>query len=138
MKIVAVRNLTRRPTPGVPFERVARAIVPKWEISIVFMGTIRARNINISTRNKSYIPNVLSYVVGKNTGEVLMCPIQAKKEAKKFSQTSRSFILFLFIHALLHLKGYRHGTTMEQYEHTLLTHFAKPNKRKCATHQPMI
>ncbi len=125
MKIVAVRNLTRRLVFRIPFARVAQAIAPGWEISLVFVGATRARNINISTRNKNYIPNVLSYTVGKNTGEVLICPVQAKKEAKKFSQTESSFILFSFIHALLHLKGYQHGTTMEQYEHTLLARFAK-------------
>ncbi len=125
MKIVAVRNLTRHSVPRVPFERVAQEIVPEWEISLVFLGAIRARNINKSTRNKDYVPNVLSYAVDKNAGEILICPDKAKKEAKKFSKTNSSFILFLFIHALLHLKGYRHGTTMEQYEHKLFSRFTK-------------
>ncbi len=135
MKIVAVRNLTRQRVSCVSFEQIAKTIAPGWEISLVFIGATRARNINISTRGKNYIPNVLSYTVRKNTGEILICPTQAKKEAKKFAQTHGSFILFLFIHALLHLKGYRHGITMEQYEHTLLSRFTKQNKR---AHQSMI
>ncbi len=125
MNIVAVRNLTRQLVPHVPFERVARVVLPQWEISLVFVGTKRARDINIATREKAYIPNVLSYSIGEKTAEIIICPVQAKKEEKKFALTNRSFVLFLFIHALLHLKGYRHGTTMEKYEHTLLARFEK-------------
>ncbi len=125
MTVVAVRNLTRQSAPRIPFLLVANKIVPGMEISLVFVGIKRAQNINKSTRNKKYIPNVLSYIVGKNSGEIIICITQAKKEAKKNALTKQLFILLLFIHALLHLKGYRHGTTMEQYERLLLTRFSK-------------
>ena len=125
MNTVEVRNLTRQLVPRVLFNRIARVILPEWEISLVFVGAKRARDINIATRKKTYTPNVLSYPLGKKRGEVIICPTQAKKEARKFTLTNRSMMLLLFIHALLHLKGYRHGTTMEEYEHALLAQFTK-------------
>jgi ssRNA-specific RNase YbeY (16S rRNA maturation enzyme) len=40
----------------------------------------------------------------------------AKKEARKFDMTVNGYIGFLFIHALLHLKGLDHGDTMDKAE----------------------
>ena len=39
-----------------------------------------------------------------------------KLEAKKFERTYENFLAFLFIHALVHLKGMDHGSTMESME----------------------
>jgi ssRNA-specific RNase YbeY (16S rRNA maturation enzyme) len=39
-----------------------------------------------------------------------------KLEAKKFDREYENFLGFLFIHGLVHLKGYDHGSTMESIE----------------------
>ena len=49
----------------------------------------------------------------KTSGEILIC----KAAAKPYS------VGFLFIHGLLHLKGLRHGVTMEHEEDRLLKRF---------------
>ena len=43
-----------------------------------------------------------------------------KIEAKKFGRDYENFFGFLFIHGLVHLKGFDHGSTMEGLEDTYL------------------
>jgi probable rRNA maturation factor len=122
--IVDIRNFTRRaPAPGVPFNTIAQAVLPGWEISLVFAGQTRARQINIALRAKEYVPNVLSYETGKKSGEIIICPSVAKKQHASYGMPYKDFVAFLFIHGLLHLKGHPHGATMERYERTLLARF---------------
>ena len=121
--VVDVRNFTRRSAPGFPYTKIANEILPHWEISLVFAGTTRAQNLNIALRNKSYIPNVLSYESGKQSGEIIICLEVAKKQAQLYGVSYPHFVVFLFIHGLLHLKGLPHGTTMERYECKALKRF---------------
>ncbi|MDO8623892.1 MAG: rRNA maturation RNase YbeY [bacterium] len=100
--------------------RIAKDILPGWEISLAFVTPKIARSLNKNLRGKSYTPNVLSYVVGKKHGEVLICKEVARKEARDFGLSYSDFLILLFVHALLHLKGGRHGTTMEKREQALL------------------
>lgn len=121
---VDIRNFTRRaPAPGVPFKEIAESVLPGWEISLVFAGETRAQQINIALRNKDYIPNVLSYETGKKSGEIIICPAVAKRQHTSYEMPYKDFVAYLFIHGLLHLKGYPHGATMERYERTALARF---------------
>jgi rRNA maturation RNase YbeY len=49
-------------------------------------------------------------------GEIYIAPSVAKKQAHKYNMSVDGYIGFLFIHALLHLKGYDHGATMDKAE----------------------
>jgi rRNA maturation RNase YbeY len=123
MSSLDIRNFTRRKPPVFPYAKIASTILPSWEISLVFAGTTRAQSLNKSLRNKTYIPNVLSYTLGKKSGEIIICPDVAKKQAQEYGLSYPHFIVFLFIHGLLHLKGRAHGTTMERHERTFLKRF---------------
>ncbi|HEV7121730.1 MAG TPA: rRNA maturation RNase YbeY [Candidatus Paceibacterota bacterium] len=122
-----VRNFTRRVAPGLPYAKIAAAILPGWEISLVFAGEMRAKNLNMQLRNKDYVPNVLSYETSatkkERSGEIIICPAVAKREAGDYGLSYSSFIGFLFIHGLLHLKGLPHGPTMDRYEREYLSRF---------------
>ena len=120
---IDVRNFTRRSAPVFPYIKIAEAVLPNWDISLVFCGETRAKKLNIALRNKSYTPNVLSYESGKNSGEIIICLPVAKKQAQSYGVSYPHFVVFLFIHGLLHLKGLPHGTTMEGYEKTFLKRF---------------
>jgi probable rRNA maturation factor len=129
---VDVRNFTRRAAPGLPYQKIAAAILPGWEISLVFAGTIRAKKLNQQLRKKEYIPNVLSYETSstkkERSGEIIICSTIAKKQAPDYDLSYSSFTAFLFIHGLLHLKGLPHGTTMDRYEREYLSRFiSTPN-----------
>lgn len=124
MASVAITNFTRRSVPRFAYAKVAAAVLPGWDISLVFVGAARAQKLNVQLRKKSYIPNVLSYAVGEKNGEVFICLEEAARQAPAHDMSSRTFVLYLFIHALLHLKGWPHGATMEQWERKLLARYA--------------
>jgi rRNA maturation RNase YbeY len=135
MATLSIRNLTRRATPVLPFTDAVQAVLPAWDISLVFATPAKALDLNQSLRNKTYTPNVLSYEVGKKNGEIVICLAEAKKQAPSFDLESSAFVLFLFIHALLHLKGMQHGLTMESRERTLLARFVPDTNKNGTTHR---
>ncbi|MBP6859948.1 MAG: rRNA maturation RNase YbeY [Candidatus Pacebacteria bacterium] len=120
---LSVRNLTRRKTPVFPFTRAAKAMLPDWEISLAFVTDDEALRLNKTLRRKSYIPNVLSYETGKRSGEIVICLAEAVRQAPEYEMTYPVFCGFLFIHAVLHLEGYRHGPTMDTKERERLARF---------------
>jgi len=124
MANVSIKNLTRRPSPRFAYTAVAETVLPGWDISLVFVTPAKARALNEQLRAKTYTPNVLSYEVGDKSGEILICLAEAEGQAPAHAMTARVFVLYLFIHGLLHLKGWAHGVTMEQCERKLLKRFS--------------
>ncbi|MFA6519892.1 MAG: rRNA maturation RNase YbeY [Candidatus Paceibacterota bacterium] len=121
---VAIKNLTRRLTaPRAVFTAIASEVLPHFDISLVFVGPAKAHALNKQLRGKDYIPNVLSYALDGENGEVIICLAEAKKQAPDFFMNERDFVLYLFIHGLLHIKGRVHGATMERSERKLLAKF---------------
>lgn len=88
----------------------------KYVLSLAFIGATRAQKLNKEHRKKTYVPNVLSFPLTEDAGEIFITPSVAKTEASKFSMSYSGYVGFLFIHALLHLKGLDHGDTMEKAE----------------------
>lgn len=108
---------TAKSYPKLPYAKMKDDILgKKYNASLAFIGAIRAQRLNQEHRNKSYVPNVLSFPLTEEAGEIFIAPSVAKKEAKKFDMTVNGYIGFLFIHALLHLKGLDHGDTMDKAE----------------------
>ena len=64
--------------------------------------------------SKTKTSNVLSFLLSKTSGEILIC----KSAAKPYTAE------YLFIHGLLHIKGLKHGATMERTEEKLLKQFS--------------
>lgn len=114
---IAISRTTKAPLPSLPFQKIKNDILgSQYVVSLVFVGTARARALNIKNRKKSYVPNVLSFPIEKDLGEVYITPKIVAREARDFNLTPRGYTGFLFIHALLHLKGEDHGATMEKHE----------------------
>lgn len=112
------------------FSRAAREILRGWDISLVFVGAAKARALNKLLRKKNYVPNVLSYALDGKNGEIIICPAEAKKQAADFGLTERDYILYLFIHGALHIKGWKHGAKMEQCERTLLARYGSTHSNR--------
>lgn len=125
MTCVDIRSFTRLSPPKHPYEALAKAVLPGYDISLVFAGETRARALNKSLRNKDYIPNVLSYLSGKKSGEIIICLTEARRQAPEYKLSYPQFVAYLFIHGLLHLKGLPHGTRMERYEEKLMASFLR-------------
>ena len=106
-----------RKYPKLHYEKIKNAILGKsYVLSLVFIGKTRAQGLNKRYRGKTYLPNVLSFPLDKNAGEIYITPYTATSESKEFEMTPDGYIGYLFIHGLLHLKGYPHGDTMEKAE----------------------
>lgn len=129
MASVSIKNLTRRQllAPRKAFYEIADSILPEWDISLVFVGPTKARALNKQLRGKTYTPNVLSYAVGKKSGEIFICPSESAKQSSDFNLKPTTYNLFLFIHGLLHLKGWVHGAKMEKCEQKLLAKYVAAN-----------
>jgi rRNA maturation RNase YbeY len=127
---VSIKNLTRQNLACLPFSEIANEILPGWEISLVFVGPKKAQELNKKLRKKEYTPNVLSYVAGEKNAEIFICPAEAKKQAPAHAMNAREFILFLFIHGVLHIKGLAHGVKMEKCERNILHRYVQENSNR--------
>jgi probable rRNA maturation factor len=108
---------TVRAYPTLPYEKIKNDILGKnYTLSLAFIGGTRSQALNEQHRGKDYTPNVLSFPLDTNIGEVFITPTIAKKEAPKFKMTHKGYVGFLFIHACLHLKGLDHGDVMDKAE----------------------
>ncbi len=116
MSEVAI-SATARSYPKLPYSEMKDDILGKgYRLSLVFIGKTKARELNKKFRNKDYTPNVLSFPLSDKDGEIFITPVVAKTECKKYNFSPRGYIGFLYIHALLHLKGLAHGATMDAEE----------------------
>lgn len=113
----SIVNKTKGALPNVPFVRIKDAALGKdYSLSLVFIGETQSAKLNFAYRGKNKPTNVLSFPLDKKTGEIFICMNVAKREAQSFDRKIGNFVAFLFIHGLVHLKGYDHGDTMERAE----------------------
>lgn len=114
---VSIINKTKGKLPGLPFVSIKDEILGKrYDLSIAFVGPTESRNLNKKFRNKDKPTNILSFALGKDSGELVICPSQIKKDMVNFNMNYKNFFGFLIIHGMLHLKGYDHGSIMESKE----------------------
>jgi rRNA maturation RNase YbeY len=110
-------NTSRCKLPRLPLLRLKEDILGKeYELSLAFVDEKTSQILNNKHRKKNYPTNVLSFELEKTSGEIMICPKVARREAKKFDKTYRQFLGFLAIHGMLHLKGMSHGKGMEEKE----------------------
>ena len=108
---------TTRAYPRLPYRKMKDDILgASYTLSLVFVGRGRGRALHRAGRGKTRAPNILSFPLTANDGEVFITPEVARKEARARGMTARGYVGYLFIHGLLHLKGMQHGDTMERLE----------------------
>ncbi len=99
------------------FDEIKTAVMgAKYELSLVFISAQKIQRLNKIYRQINKPTDILSFPLSKFSGEIFICKSEAKKEMVKFERSYQNFILFLFIHGLVHLKGYDHGDKMEKVE----------------------
>lgn len=124
----AITRLTKDRVPSLPFLHIKEAILGKtYELSLVIASDKLSQELNLTHRNKTYTPNVLSFPLDEKHGEIFLNLKQVRREHKKREESYEYFVALLFIHACLHLKGSTHGSTMEKQEARLLSKFAIEN-----------
>ena len=119
-----VKNLSKRTSPRIPFKKIKEHILGKrYSLSIVLCGDTLIQKLNTTYRKKNTPTNVLSFPLEKNGGELFLNLAYIKKESDKLRQNMNRHTAYLFIHGLLHLKGYAHSSTMKKEEEKLLRYF---------------
>ena len=112
-----ITQKTKGRYPNLPFVDIKEHILGKsYGLSLVLIGHTLSRKINKHYRGKDKSANVLAFPFSKKSGELFIDLETVKKQAPSFSLSYRQFIVFIFIHGLLHLKGSRHGSRMETEE----------------------
>jgi len=117
----SLTNLTRASVRGIPFLKIKEKILgKKYELSVALVGSAEMRvamkykkprrKIGVPTKaSGDKVSNVLAFPLSKHSGEILLCPAARKPYSLEY----------LFIHGCLHLKGMRHGGTMDRMEQRL-------------------
>ncbi|MEK7613147.1 MAG: rRNA maturation RNAse YbeY [Patescibacteria group bacterium] len=121
-----------------PFEQIKKQVLAHdYDLSVAFLSAAEmkkamkykksARSASAMVR-KDRVSNVLAFPLSKKSGEIVIC----RSAAKPYT------VEYLFIHGLLHLKGLKHGATMEREETELLErfHYAKNSNRNRRRHLP--
>ena len=116
-----ITNKTRQRTPRLPFFDLKKIVLgSSYELSLVLIGSHKSRTLNKKHRGKDKPANVLSFPLDKKNGEIFIDLSQAKIESRKCGESYTDFVALLFTHGLFHLKGLRHGSTMESAERKVL------------------
>ncbi|MBI1974409.1 MAG: rRNA maturation RNAse YbeY [Candidatus Zambryskibacteria bacterium] len=91
----------------------------KYELSLVLAKDALMRRLNRTYRGKDKSVNVLAFPLSKTSGEIFINPARVEPFGTKH----------LFVHALLHLKGMRHGAKMNKVEQQLLNGASNRSRR---------
>jgi probable rRNA maturation factor len=99
------------------------ALGKKYSLTVAIVSTGYIKKLNRSYRGIDKPTDILSFPLSKSEGEMYINLAETRREAKKFDRTFENFFAFLFIHGLVHLKGFDHSSTMERIEARLRKKF---------------
>jgi len=118
-------NKTKAKLPRLAFESIKVKILgPKYDLSVSFVSSSAQRKWNRTYRGKDKTTNILSFPLSPSSGEITFDLSQVRKDAPLFDMSYSEFLKYLFIHGLLHLKGWQHSSTMEKEEKKFLKIFS--------------
>lgn len=110
--------------PNQPFKEMAEKVLgKKYDLSLTIIDADEIQRLNANYHAKNSPTDILSFPLSEDAGEIFLCLSEAKKEAPKFDRDFNNFIAFLFIHGLMHLKGFDHSSTMESNEQQIRQDF---------------
>jgi probable rRNA maturation factor len=106
------------------FVSAARAVLTEhYVLSVAFVTTKEVRRLNRLYRGKNAPTDILAFPLSQNEGEMVFSMREVRAQAPFFGRRPDVFLKYLFIHGLLHLKGMKHGATMERQEAKLRRQF---------------
>lgn len=124
-ELCTITNTTKGKLPRLPFVYMKNAILgDKYELGVSFLSPRKQKEINMKYRGIDKTTNILSFPLSETSGDITFDLIKVKKDAPLFDMTYTKFLKYLFIHGLLHLKGYDHSDIMEKQEKKFLKMFS--------------
>lgn len=109
---ITLKNLQKKiPIPQAKVLKAAKAAFRKLGLShrglsIVFVGARRMRAINKKYLKHDHVTDVLTFDLGENAGEMIICPRIAHANAKAYQTSTENEIILYVIHGILHLAGF--------------------------------
>ena len=120
-----ILNTTKGKLPRLPFVYIKETILgKKFELGVSFLSPNKQKELNNKYRGIDKTTNILSFPLTKNSGDITFDLKKVKKDAPLFNMTYPEFLKYLFIHGLLHLKGFDHSSIMEKQEQKYLKMFS--------------
>ena len=112
-----------------------RKRLPK-EITVIAVSPKESLRLNRRYRHKRKPADVLSFLYGREYGEIILCPAVIKKDAKKQGNTQVFQMTWMVVHGMLHLSGLHHERSRiitekgERIEQEILSVLEKKRKNK--------
>jgi len=106
-------------------ERVLEREKKKKNLSVVVLNPKIMKELNKKYRGEDGATDVLSFAGSSGSescgpdnelGEILICPVEIKKNAKIFNARPREELARVLIHGILHLLGWEHEKTKKEAE----------------------
>ena len=113
--VFKVITLTRRTLPRLPYRKAAEGALGKnYDLEVIAAPHSLMKTINKTYRGKETSTNVLSFSLGRGAGQLFLGLAVIAKEAGKLGLSERMHTWNIYLHGLLHLKGFTHGLAMER------------------------
>lgn len=111
--------------PNLPFLELKQDILRTgYDLTLNFVDSKTAQKLNDLHRQKDYIPNTLSFPYTDKSGEIFLQLETIYEQAPEFEMDKETYLTYIYIHSLLHLKGLDHGREMEKLEEQYLKKYA--------------
>lgn len=91
-----------------------------YDLSLVLVDDKLIKKLNTVYRERNKPTTILSFSLSENQGEIFISVRSVQKEAEKYKTDFKNYLRMIFVHGLLHLKGFEHGAKMENKENKLL------------------
>lgn len=112
--MIEINNMTKSVIDEVLLRKTAEMVLRGEKaknpgLSVAIVGPKRMQELNKKYRKKDKVANVLSFEEGEvSLGEVVICPQEVRKDAKKYGILFERALAWMLIHGILHLLGYNH------------------------------
>jgi hypothetical protein len=86
MSSFSLVNKTRRTSVRrLPFKKIKEPCSGKnYDLSVALVGPKESREITLRSKKKNKVSNVLAFPLSKNSGEIILCPQEAGKDARLY------------------------------------------------------
>lgn len=112
-----INNQTDTPVPDINFDTIKNSALGKtYALSVVFVSPNESQRINKEYRRKDKPTNILSFPYSFESGEIVLCADIIKRESINHKLTYEDYLVYLFIHGIVHLSGFDHSLIMERRE----------------------
>lgn len=116
--MIKVHNLTKSQIDEDFIKKISRKVLKgegkEENISLVFIGSERMRELNERYRGKNRVTDVLTF--GEDLKEIVICLSEVKKNARRFKSSFNKELALVLVHGILHLLGYDHEKSEKKAE----------------------